>query len=109
MVLVLAVLEIGAQPLEIVHQLEIDHARDGVGPVVGSGASRKDIHPFDEGAGNLVDVRCRSAGQRRSGRHAAAVDQYQGSQGAQGAQFHGRGTGGAVRFSGSLGNVDLRV
>ena len=107
-VLVLAELVVQLDALEVVNHQEVDHTGDRIRPVGGRGAAGQHLNVLDQRARNLIDIGTDSPLQRRAGRQAPAVDQYQGPFRAQVAQIQGRGAGGAVHLVGVLGRVHLR-
>src|SRR5690606_31181488 len=81
--LAVAVTQLGA--VEVLAQDDVDHAADGVGAVHRRSAVGQDLDALDRGQRDGVDVGARG-GRHRVGRGATAVDQHEGTAGAEAAQ-----------------------
>src|SRR5690606_14588685 len=85
--LAVAVTQLGA--VEVLAQDDVDHAADGVGAVHRRSAVGQDLDALDRGQRDGVDVGARG-GRHRVGRGATAVDQHEGTAGAEAAQVDRR-------------------
>ena len=96
--------------VEVIPQDDIDYPGDGVGPVGCRSAVLENIHAFDRGEGDIVDIDKGRVDifRERADRDASAVDQNKGGVGAEAAQgYAGAAIGGVVAAVGLGGEGTL--